>query len=64
MSEQLLTALQLAERLHVRERTVQAWARKGRIPTVRLSSKVIRFDWQSVLAALKPTTAQAGGGAA
>jgi excisionase family DNA binding protein len=50
---ELLTADQLAERLHLRPRTVQAWARQGRIPTVRLSPKVVRFDWGTVLTALR-----------
>ncbi len=50
---ELLTTGQLAERLHLRPRTVQAWARQGRIPTVRLSAKVVRFDWLAVLAALR-----------
>jgi excisionase family DNA binding protein len=49
---ELLTADQLADRLRVRPRTVQAWARHGRIPTVRLSAKVVRFRWSAVLAAL------------
>jgi excisionase family DNA binding protein len=50
---ELLTVDQLADRLHVRPRTVQAWARQGRIPTVKLSAKVVRFDWLVVLAALR-----------
>jgi predicted site-specific integrase-resolvase len=49
----LLTADQLAERLHIRPRTVQTWARQGRIPTLKLSPKVVRFDWFAVLAALR-----------
>jgi predicted site-specific integrase-resolvase len=48
-----LTASQLADRLHLRTRTVQTWARRGRIPTVKLSAKVVRFDWLEVLAALR-----------
>jgi excisionase family DNA binding protein len=49
---ELLTADQLAVRLHLSPRTVQAWSRQGRIPAVRLSAKVVRFRWQDVLAAL------------
>lgn len=49
---ELLTVEQLAERLHLRPRTVQEWSRQGRIPAVRLSAKVVRYKWQDVLAAL------------
>jgi excisionase family DNA binding protein len=55
---ELLTVDQLAERLHIRPRTVQLWARKGRIPTVKLSAKVIRFEWLVVLASLRGQTPQ------
>jgi excisionase family DNA binding protein len=50
---ELLTTDQLADRLHLRPRTIQAWARQGRIPTVKLSAKVVRFDWTAVLAVLR-----------
>jgi excisionase family DNA binding protein len=50
---ELLTAEQLADRLHIRPRTVQVWARQGRIPTVRLSAKVVRFNWAAVLGAVQ-----------
>jgi len=49
IDRELLTATEVAERLHLRPSTVQAWARDGRIPSLRLSHKVIRFDWQAVL---------------
>jgi excisionase family DNA binding protein len=58
---ELLTANQLAERLQIRPRTVQAWARKGRIPTVKLSAKVVRFDWEAVVASLCDQKWQRGG---
>jgi excisionase family DNA binding protein len=50
---ELLTVAELAARLRVRPRTVQQWARRGRIPTVRLSAKVIRFNFDAVLLALQ-----------
>jgi excisionase family DNA binding protein len=49
---ELLTVAQLAERLHLRPRTIQTWARQGRIPTVKLSPKVVRFSWPAVLTAI------------
>lgn len=49
---ELLTARKLAKRLRVSPETVRAWARRGRIPTLHLSRKSIRFDAFAVLAAL------------
>jgi excisionase family DNA binding protein len=51
--QELLTVEQLADRLHLSPRTVQTWARQGRFPKVKLSAKVVRFDWSAVLAALR-----------
>jgi len=50
---ELLTLAQVAERLHLRPRTVQTWVRLGRIPALRLTPKVVRFDWLAVLTALR-----------
>ena len=50
---ELLTTDQLAERLNVKPRTIQGWGRTGRIPSVRISHKVIRYDWQKVFEALR-----------
>lgn len=52
MSE-LLTANELAQRLGIRPATVREWARSGRIPEIKLSTKVRRFDIDEVLAAVK-----------
>lgn len=46
----LLTAEELALRVHVRPGTIRTWARLGRIPVVRLSPKVMRFDFEAVVA--------------
>ena len=53
MDHDLLTAEQLAERLRVKPRTVKEWLRAGRIPAARLTPKVIRYDLEQVVAALK-----------
>jgi hypothetical protein len=52
ISRELLTVNQLADRLHIRPRTVKAWVQLGRIPVLRLSPKVLRFSWQAVVFAL------------
>lgn len=52
-SNDLLTAGELADRLGVQAGTILGWARAGRIPARRLTSKVVRFDLPVVLAALE-----------
>ncbi len=59
----LLTADELAVHLHLRASTVRRWAHEGRIPVVRLSPKVVRFDLARVVEALK-TAAETGKGVA
>lgn len=49
---ELLTARELAKRLRVSPETVRAWARRGAIPTLRLSRKAIRFNVAAVLKSL------------
>jgi excisionase family DNA binding protein len=51
--DDLLTAVELADRLRVKPETVLAWHRSGRIPSIRLSHKVLRFNLADVVAALK-----------
>jgi len=53
MNERLLTCVELAMRLQVRPSTVRDWARKRRIPAIRIGPKVIRFDYSQVTQALQ-----------
>lgn len=53
MEHDLMTAEQLAERLGVKPRTIRGWMRAGIIPSTRLTPKVIRFDLEQVVTALK-----------
>ncbi|HKP73353.1 MAG TPA: helix-turn-helix domain-containing protein [Pyrinomonadaceae bacterium] len=50
--EGFLTARQLAELLQVSESTVRRLAREGRIPSVRLTSRLVRFNLKAVMHAL------------
>lgn len=50
---QFLSAGEVGDILGVNLNTVLVWARKGIIPCLRLSSRVIRFDMDEVEAALK-----------
>jgi len=49
---EFLTARQLAAVLQVSETTVRRLAREGRIPVVRLTSRLMRFHLPTVLEAL------------
>jgi excisionase family DNA binding protein len=51
-SEGFLTARQLAEVLQVSESTVRRLARDGRIPSVRLTPRILRFNLKAVCRAL------------
>ncbi len=50
--EEFLTAKQLAEVLQVSESTVRRLAQKRRIPSVRLTPRIIRFHLDAVREAL------------
>jgi len=50
--EEFLTARQLAAVLQVSESTVRRLAREGRIPSVRLTTRLIRFNLKAVCRAL------------
>ncbi|HYO98758.1 MAG TPA: helix-turn-helix domain-containing protein [Pyrinomonadaceae bacterium] len=53
--EEFLTARQLAGILQVSESTVRRLAREGRIPSIRLTARLLRFHLQSVMSALDGT---------
>ena len=53
--EEFLTARQLAGLLQVSESTVRRLAREGRIPSVRLTPRLLRFHLPAVLSALDGT---------
>lgn len=57
--EEFLTARQLAEVLQVSESTVRRLARDGRIPCVRLTSRLLRFNLKAVYRALDGSDARA-----
>jgi excisionase family DNA binding protein len=57
--EEFLTARQLAKVLQVSESTVRRLAREGRIPSVRLTPRLIRFNLKAVCRALDGTTTHA-----
>ncbi len=50
---ELLTANELADRLHLRPSTIRRWAREGRIPAVRVTAKVVRYDLVEVVRAVR-----------
>lgn len=50
--EPLVTAQEIAEILGVTEATVRGWAREGRIPSLRLTPRTVRFVPSRVFAAL------------
>ena len=52
VDKKLETAEELAQRLHLKPSTIRKWSRQGKIPAVRISPKVVRFDPIAVLAAL------------
>jgi excisionase family DNA binding protein len=55
-----MTAGELAERLRVKTSTVLDWQRAGRIPSIRITPKVLRFNLGDVMAALKRSAAGEG----
>lgn len=57
---ELETAEEIADRLHLTPGTIKDWSRHGIIPAVRLSPKVIRFEYQAVIKALLSRQVEGG----
>lgn len=53
MQPELLTAAELARQLRVQVDTVRRWAREGRIPCLRISPKVVRYERARVVDAIR-----------
>ena len=49
----LITSEDLANRLKVKVTTIKRWTRAGAIPCIKISGKVIRYDYAEVLASLR-----------
>lgn len=59
-SERFLTAEELAVHLRLRPSTVKAWAREGRIPVIRPTKRVARFDLEAVIRVLRSLDESSG----
>jgi excisionase family DNA binding protein len=57
---EFLTARQLADYLQVSETTVHRLRRRGRIPFVRLTDRIVRFNLKEVRAALSRGASRKG----
>ena len=44
----LLTTRQLAKRLSVSTRTIQAWRDTGKLPHIRITARSFRYVWEQV----------------
>jgi len=62
MTGRLLTGRQVADRLGVSTKTVLRWALDGQLPSIRLSSRAIRFPEDALDAWLMERTAPTQGG--
>ena len=54
----LVTSEELAKELNVDDRTILRWAREGKIPSVKISPRTIRFNREAVLRALEEQSEQ------
>ena len=53
MQKEIVTVRELSKRLQLKPETIRIWARKGVIPSLHPTPKTLRFEMDSVLAAMK-----------
>jgi predicted site-specific integrase-resolvase len=53
---EILTTPELADKLKVNPRTIDRWRKNGQIPYIKFS-RFIRYDWDSVRAAMQDINA-------
>ncbi len=58
----LVNAVELAAALRVRPSTVRRWTREGRLPVIRISGTVLRYDPAEVECALRERAQNRKGG--
>jgi excisionase family DNA binding protein len=58
MATDYLTTAELAQRLRLSPETIRQMAGTGKIPSLRISPKVIRFDLQAVTQAIQKRSTQ------
>lgn len=58
MNHDFLTPEELSALVRVRPSTIREWARQGKIPAIRLSGTVIRFNYDEVREALLDVSAK------
>lgn len=56
MQKEIVTVRELSKRLQLKPETIRIWARKGLIPSLHPTPKTLRFEMDSVLAAMKKIT--------
>lgn len=55
MDSDLLTKEQIGKRLSIKPETIARLARQGKIPQIKISHKIVRYDYSAVIAALQPS---------
>ena len=52
-NEKILSTKEIAWELQVQPATIRRWVREGRIPEIRISLKVRRYNLEDILSALQ-----------